>query len=143
MGNFAKACIGWMSSSISSSASISSTRACRSSSSSSVSKVTTFPFYSMESLPNYKFHGDIRIVTATYLSSLGLGIRGDFRISGGSPTYTLGFYTASLAVLSTKPTLLLVVVILFKVFVVVRELGGSNTTWCSTLYALHNSSNLK
>ena len=67
----------------------------------------------------------------------------DFGIFGTSPTCIVGLYVASSMVLSTKPTPLLVVVILFKLSVVVRELGGSNTTWRSTLCALHNFSNIK
>lgn len=147
-GNFIAKCTSWMSSSMPSASSISSKRAYRSSSSSSISMVTSLPFSSIESLPNRGFLGDMRIGPAICLSFLGLGVRGDFGISGVTQvslgtSCTVGFYAASLVVLSTEPKPLLVVIILFELSVGIRKLRGSNLARHSTLCALINCSNLK
>lgn len=146
-GNFVAERTSWMSSSMSFGSSKSSMRAYRSSSLSCVSMVTALPFPSIKSLLNYGFRRDMQTSPTTCLSFIGLGVRGDFRISGTFPastetSFTVGSMAAS-AILSTKPTPLLLAAILFARYVVIHELRGLNIARRWTLWSLINFSNLK
>lgn len=77
---------GWISSSISSSSYISSTKVGGSSSSSSLSIVMVFPFSSIDNLLNRRFHRDIQTGPANYGFFLVYGVLGDLGTSTVPPT---------------------------------------------------------